>query len=448
MDCASALVKAVDPQSPADAAGIKAGHALVAVDGFALRDIIDWRWLADGAEAHVSYLDDEGCEHEAVLERTWGQDWGIEFADIVFDGIRECRNACTFCFMRQLPEGARPSLSLRDDDYRLSFLQGNFVTFTNLRCEDEQRIIEQRISPLRFSLHAVTPEVREGMIGKHAAAGLAAAERLLDAGIELHAQIVLMPSVNDGEELVKTLEWAWRHAGIKTVGIVPLGYTKHQKAFTKSFNGREEARKVLSDIEPFQQRSAACRGEYWAWASDEFYRNAYPETLLEELPPASAYGSFDMFEDGIGIIRSFVDDWKASASSAKALAEALGNSGKKVAYVVGYAQREFLIPLIDASPLAGMLVPLPVENRYFGGNVDVTGLLCGEDIINALNDEGFALQGADLAVVPEVVFNACGMTLDDMSVEDVQAAVDIPLRVVSCNASEYFGEIASLIESL
>ena len=170
-----AYIQSVEPLSPADDAGFSKGCCITAVDGNPIRDIIDWRWHTSEDQIVVSYIDCDGDRGDVCLEREPGESWGFEFTDVVFDRIIQCRNACIFCFMRQLPEQARASLSLRDDDYRLSFLQGNFVTFTNIMPEDEQRIIEQRISPLRYSLHCITPELRRQVIGKHAAHGVAVA---------------------------------------------------------------------------------------------------------------------------------------------------------------------------------------------------------------------------------------------------------------------------------
>ena len=163
-----ALVSAVAPGSPADDAGFEPGCYVTTVDGRPVRDLIDWRWLAADDVMELGYVDLDGDEGVVELEREEGEDWGFEFEGVVFDGVRQCRNACTFCFMRQLPDDMRSSLTLRDDDFRLSFLAGTFVTFTNLKPEDERRIVEQRISPLRLSLHVADPEVRRRMIGKHA----------------------------------------------------------------------------------------------------------------------------------------------------------------------------------------------------------------------------------------------------------------------------------------
>lgn len=446
-----AYIQSVEPLSPADDAGFSEGCCITAVDGNPIRDIIDWRWHTSEDQIVVSYIDCDGDRGDVCLEREPGESWGFEFTDVVFDRIIQCRNACIFCFMRQLPEQARASLSLRDDDYRLSFLQGNFVTFTNIMPEDEQRIIEQRISPLRYSLHCITPELRRQVIGKHAAHGVEVAQRLLDAGIELHAQIVLMPDVNDGEELRRTIEWCYGKPGIVSVGIVPLGYTKHQKRFSKSFNDPEAARAVIECIKPFQHRAMLERGDAWVHASDEFYRNAYGDTLLEELPPAAFYGDFSLFEDGIGIVRTFVDDWQENPQSISECARALERNDTRVILVYGCAMVEALLPLLENSPLKGRIVPLFVKNEYFGGNVDVTGLLCAADMAPAIKREARRLEQAgtpaSFAIIPEVVFNHNHVTLDDMTLSQLQEEAGLELHVVSCDASDYLMQVCNLLDT-
>ena len=446
-----AYIQSVEPLSPADDAGFSEGCCITAVDGNPVRDIIDWRWHTSEDQIVVSYIDCDGDRGDVCLEREPGESWGFEFTDVVFDRIIQCRNACIFCFMRQLPEQARASLSLRDDDYRLSFLQGNFVTFTNIMPEDEQRIIEQRISPLRYSLHCITPELRRQVIGKHAAHGVAVAERLLDAGIELHAQIVLMPDVNDGEELRRTIEWCYGKPGIISVGIVPLGYTKHQKRFSKSFNDPAAACAVIECIKPFQHRAMLERCDAWVHASDEFYRNAYGDTLLEELPPAAFYGDFSLFEDGIGIVRTFVDDWMGNPQAIMECARVLERNDARVILVYGCAMVEALVPLLESSPLKGRIIPLFVKNEYFGGNVDVTGLLCAADMAPAIRQEAKRLEQAgtpaSFAVIPEVVFNHNHVTLDDMTLSQLQGEAGLELHVVSCDASEYLMQVRNLLDT-
>ena len=442
-----ARISSVLPDSPAYDAGFAPGCFLTAVDGEPIRDIIDWRWLSAEDAMVVSYIDTDGDEGEVELEREWGEEWGFEFDGLVFDDVRQCRNACTFCFMHQLPRGMRPSLSLRDDDFRLSFLVGTFVTLTNMTEEDEARIVSQRISPLRVSLQASDDEVRRRLIGKHARHGIEALDRLLDAGIEFHAQIVLVPDENDGEVLKKTLNWAYERSGILGIGIVPLGFTRYQNRFDRSFNDPRASRAVLELIEPFQERALAERGNPWVFAADEFYSNAWGAQLLEHLPPAEYYGDFSMFEDGIGIIRSFVDDWSCAEQRGivESCASALRAAGKVVRLIAGRAQVEFLDEIVGKSSLRGYLQPLYVNNDYFGGNVDVTGLLVGGDIVRAIvSDRMKRSDEAEYAVL-RVVFNDDGLTLDDMRLEDMEKAAGCAIHVVSCSPLDYLVEMKNLI---
>ncbi len=443
-----ARIESVQEGSPADDAGFTAGYAILAVDGEPVRDLIDWRWLSSEDCMTLSYRDAEGGFGEVELDREPGEDWGFEFEGVIFDKIKTCRNNCLFCFMRQLPEDARPSLKLRDDDFRLSFLTGTFATLTNLTDDDRERIIAQRISPLRVSLHAISPELRERLIGRHAGKGIEECERLLHAGIEMHMQIVLLPGLNDGHELEKSLAWAYGHEGIASVGIVPLGFTRHQSTFEASFNDPQAAQGLLATIAPFQKRAEAERGAAWVYAADEFYRNAYPENLMDMLPQTSHYGDFDMYEDGIGIIRSAVDDWQAASQAAAATAATLKARGQRVHQVIGEAMCAYFPKLVAQSPLDGLLVPFPVRNGYFGGNVDVTGLLCGCDIARALREAAAAGERISLAVVPSVVFNDDGVTLDGMALEDVRREAGVPLAVVSCIPSDYLLEIDELVKRL
>lgn len=439
----------VEPGSPADDAGFEPGCVLLSVDGEPLRDFLDWQWLSAADDITISYIDLDGDQGEVELVREEGEHWGFEFEGVVFDGIKQCRNNCMFCFMRQLPKGLRPSLTLRDDDFRLSFLSGTFVTLTNVKPEEERRIVDQRISPLHVSLHAVDFEVRRRMIGAHAAHGLEVFERLLDHGIQAYVQIVLVPEVNDGEVLQQTLTWAYEHPGILSVGIVPLGYTKYQDVFSRSFNNPCEAKEVLNTVQPFQERAEAERGTAWVYPADEFYRNAFGSSLLDFLPAEDTYGAFDMFEDGIGIVRSNVDSWMRATTSGvmRKTAETLRTKSLTCRYVCGYAMEPLFHQLIDQSCLAGVFQDFPIQNNFFGGNVDVTGLLCGCDIVSALSDwqtQHGEQSDVTLWCLPAVIFNDDGLTLDGFSLEDMEKATGLSLAVVSCTPEDYLVEIARL----
>ncbi|MBQ9041863.1 MAG: DUF512 domain-containing protein [Eggerthellaceae bacterium] len=445
-----ARISSVLADSPAYDAGFEPGCFVTSVDGMPVRDVIDWRWLSGEEAITVGYIDLDGDTGEVELWREPGEEWGFEFDGLVFDDVKQCRNACTFCFMRQLPTGMRPSLSLRDDDFRLSFLVGTFVTLTNLAPEDERRIIEQRISPLRVSLQASNPDVRRRLIGKHAQHGLDALDRLLDAGIEFHAQIVLVPGENDGDALAETLAWAYERPGILGIGIVPLGYTKHQTMFDRSFNDVQASREVLDRVEPFQEKALRERNTPWVYAADEFYRNAYRDDLLEHLPPASFYGDFPMFEDGIGIVRSTVDEWEQveNDGTIQRCAAALRKHDAIARMIAGNAQREFLDPLIASSNIADVFQPLYVENAYFGGNVDVTGLLVAEDIANAITkqvEKAPSLPADAFFLIPRVIFNDDGITLDGKTLQDMEKATGQTLHMVSCTPAEYFEQIIAII---
>lgn len=416
-----ALIAAVDEGSPAVLAGFEAGDKVIAVDGKPVRDILDWQWLTAEDECVVTYCGKDGDRGEVELVRDSFEPWGITFDGILFDRTRTCKNACIFCFMQQLPQGLRSSLYVRDDDFRLSFLQGNFVTLTNLAPEDIARISEQRISPLRVSLHAVDAAVRKRLMGKNAALGLENLDAILEAGIAVDAQIVLVPGVNDGDVLDETLQWAYERPGIQAVGIVPLGYTKHQATFAASFDDPKAARAVLDQIRPLQQRALAERGFAWAFAADEFYLNAYGSRILDAVPPASFYGDFSLFEDGIGIVRSSVDDFQEMERTGELgrVALALEKRGQRAVMVCGCAMEPYLTQLLDASPLQGLLSALFVRNEFFGGNVNVTGLLAGEDMARALAAD--RRTGA-LFLLPAVAFNADGITVDGLSAEEIARA--------------------------
>ena len=443
-----AVIADVAPESPADDAGFTPGCVITSVDGQPVRDMIDWRWLTADDVITLGYVDTDGDAGEVELERDEGEDWGFEFEGVVFDGVKQCRNACIFCFMRQLPDDMRPSLTLRDDDFRLSFLSGTFVTFTNLSVEDEARIVQQHISPLRLSLHASNPEVRRRIIGRHAQHGIDVLDRLLAAGIEFHVQIVLMPDENDGEVLVETLNWAYERPGIRDICIVPLGFTKHQTCFNKSFNDPAAALGAMNAIVPIQQRALAERGHLWAFAADEFYTNAYGPDTLKNLPPTSQYGDFGMFEDGVGIIRSFVDDFERACDAGlpQRAAAALRAANMRVRMISGCATEAFFGQLISGAGLDGVLAPMHVKNEFFGGNVDVTGLLCSCDIAAAVRADAAEHPGWTYAV-PKIIFNDDGVTLDDATLEDMSKAAGVRLAVVSCNATEFLAELVELADA-
>lgn len=404
-----AWVAGVEEGSPAWEAGIEPGMRIVTVNGTEPRDIIDWRWEADGAACELEVFDPrDGTTSRCELWREPGQDWGVDFTDVLFDGIRTCVNACQFCFMAMLPPEARSSLTLRDDDYRLSFLQGNFVTLTNVTDEEAERIVECGLSPMNVSIHAITPEVRRSLIGRRADRGIEVLERLLAGGIEVHAQIVLCPGINDGDELAATLDWVEERPGITSLAIVPLGYTKHSRRFKSSYSDDLEAsRAVVRLLEPYQERARRTLGITRFQLSDEFYVDA-----RLPVPPAETYDGYPQFYDGIGMLRSFLDEAelvsRERAGDLRAVDAALAEKNLEVLLVCGEAARETIDVFCSLLSPEGRVRTHAIRNDYFGGDVNVTGLIVSEDLLAQLPED---LCGT-LVVLPEVMFNFDRLTLD------------------------------------
>jgi len=416
---------------------------ITALQGDPIRDYVDWLWHSDGTELELTLTGGTGI----TLKRRIGQPWGIEFDDVVFDGVKTCCNACSFCFMSMLPEGMRDSLYLRDDDYRLSFLQGNFVTLTNTTDDDMQRIIDYRLTPLQVSLHAVTPSVRERIIGKNHARGIQALEQLLAAGIEIRVQIVLIPGVNDGEELDETLEWIKPRVGISSVGLVPYGYT--QFATLQAVHTTQEAQKLLNKIAKYQEEERLETGRTRFMASDEFYRLAYGDAkdCMEHLPPAKHYDGYPQFEDGIGMLRSFVDEWRDLIPTCPATSPTPHNASSQIIIATGTAFASILRSLLDETPdglFNSSLEVCGIANHFFGGNVDVAGLLTGRDLIDQLCGIISPLQNCVRLVICDVMLNSDGLFLDDMSPIPLAEALNVPVDVVSCSAKGLIEYLFSL----
>lgn len=439
-----AWISQVRPGSPAEAAGLEPGMRIAAVNDVVPRDVIDWLWEADGAwtTVDVEVPGEEGlfsCE----LEREPGQDWGISFADPLFDGIHVCRNRCTFCFMAMLPPHMRSTMYLRDDDYRLSFLQGNFVTLTNVEDDEVERIIAHRMEPMNVSIQAVSPDVRERLLGRNAWRGMEVLERLCAAGLEIHGQVVVCPGDNDGEELRRTLDWVEARPNITSVALVPLGYTRWSKHYHESFSDHPEwARAVIELIAPYQRRARESLGITRFQLSDEFYLDAHVE-----VPPAETYDGYPQFYDGIGMVRSFIDECaelgRERAADAERVRAWLDARGERLLLATGGAALSCMRAFVDELGLADVASIQQVRCDFWGGNVDVTGLICGRDLREQLPVD---LVGTHV-VLADVMFNEAGNMLDDVSQAEVAALVAErggELLVTACGASDLLDALVAL----
>jgi len=449
----AARVESVAPGSPAARAGICVGDEVLAVNGEAVRDVIAYQLQAD--EAHVELeLRRGGLERAVAVDKPAGAPLGVELASAVFDRVRTCDNHCPFCFIYQLPKGMRRSLYLKDDDYRLSFLYGNFTTLTRFTEADLERVVSERLSPLYVSIHATDPEVRARLLrNRRGATSLRWLELLLDAGIEVHGQVVVCPGVNDGAVLDDTLLGVLdRFPRLATLGVVPLGVSAHSNEPEMRMHAPGEADAVVDLVGTWQERYRRALGRRLVYASDEYYLLA-----KREFPPLDAYDGCPQHENGIGMARTFeaevqaalagvavtatgprsgffawvdgapADGYRAPKTDRKSHQQLAGfrsHSDREpcqqmaVHLVTGELGARVLEPLLAQLPGAVRL--LPVENRFFGGNIGVTGLLTGADIAAAL--EGTPPE--DRYLLPDVTLSR-GRFLDGTTVAQLPRRVEI-----------------------
>ncbi|MDI3279863.1 MAG: DUF512 domain-containing protein [Bacillota bacterium] len=429
-----ALIASVHPGSIAEEVGLAPGDRIVKANGQLLRDLIDLHRLSAGSRLTLEVKKANGEQWEVEIEKEEEEGLGLTVASAVFDGVRRCANRCLFCFIDQLPPGLRPSLYLKDDDYRLSFCCGNFITLTNLTEEDFRRIQALRLSPLYISVHAVQPELRAALL-KNPRAGeiLPQLRRLAEAGIQMHLQLVLCPGWNDGPALEETLFALGALApAVLSIGAVPVGLTRFRQgaAPLRPFTPAE-AKAVLETIRSWQSRFLAELGTRLVFAADEFYFLAE-----EEIPPAIEYEDFPQVENGIGLTRLLWEELE------EAVFPAVLPSPRTLLLVTGLLGAQALKPAISRLQQVERLKVMlcPVRNRFFGPEITVTGLLTGEDICTQVPDALAKLEAASATpaevVVPSIIFKEGeGETLDGFSPAALEQRLARPLRVVPATAA-------------
>ncbi|MFC0080808.1 DUF512 domain-containing protein [Aciditerrimonas ferrireducens] len=442
-------VVAVAPGSPAAVAGLEVGDEVLAVDGQAPRDVIAYRFLTDGQDPVVTLR--RGHELlEVGVEKPAGVPLGVEVSSPVFDRVRTCDNHCAFCFIYQLPKGLRRSLYVKDDDYRLSFLYGNFTTLTRFTELDLERVVAERLSPLHVSIHATDPEVRARLLrNPRGATSLRWLRCLLDAGIEVHGQIVVCPGINDGPVLEATVaDLLDGYPELASVACVPLGLSRHSAEPAMRPHRPEEAEAVLETVTAWQELAMAAIGRRFVFAADEYYLMAgWP------FPGPETYEGYPQHENGVGMAAAFAEAFAGRApapprpsgffqavdgappagyravrlpsprrrSGRAAAADAA--AGRPVTILTGEFGAQVLRPLLAE---AGWLAPAgPVEvrgvpNRFFGGTVGVTGLLTGADLGPVLA----TVPAEHRVLLPDVCLSE-GRFLDGSRLEDLGRAVEV-----------------------
>jgi putative radical SAM enzyme (TIGR03279 family) len=394
------------------------GDRLVSLNGHVLRDVIDYRFYQ--ADDQVEAVVDHGSHVRTyVIRKDPDEDLGVEFSDGLFDRLRTCRNDCPFCFLKGLPQGLRRTLYLKDDDYRYSFLFGNFITLTNLSEEDWRRLAEQRLSPLYVSVHATDLSTRRRLLGNPSAPDVVEQIRRLGRmGIRVHTQVVLVPPVNTGEVLGRTVaDLAALYPTVQSIGIVPVGLTRVNSEL-RSLTAAE-AMEVVSAHRSWRLAFRRTLPVSLVYLGDElFLRSGTP------VPGARYYEGFPQLENGIGLVRSMLDDW----SRVKRRVRWSSLPSSPISLVCGTLAAPILARVAGEwnAVAPGPCRVVAVRNRLFGETVTVSGLLAAQDVVAALSEK----EGEGTVFLPQAMFDASGrVTLDDATLEDLEKAVSRPMRV-------------------
>ncbi len=427
------IIKGVEAGSLAARKGIRPGDTLEAINGEAIRDVLDYRFYMTDSRLELS-LRRDGAAFSVPVRKGEYDDLGLEFETYLMDRQHTCRNKCIFCFVDQLPRGLRDSLYVKDDDSRMSFLFGSYVTLTNLTEEDIRRIIKMRLSPINISVHTTDPDLRVKMLkNPKAAESLRYIPMLTQAGIRVNTQLVLCPGVNDGPALEKSLwDLAEYWPGLGSIALVPVGLTGHREGlYPLRPYTKEEARQVLDAAALFQAEMIQKHGSRIAYPADEFF-------LLAErpIPPAEYYEDFEQLEDGVGLWALLRQEF----TSALELEEPRPLS-RRVSIATGTAAAPLLSSLaaLAEERYPGLMVTVHgVPNRLLGGAVNVAGLLCGGDLVQGL---GGRELGEELLIPSVMLRHERDKFLDDTTVPWLEGQLGVPVRVVDNDGGQLLDAI-------
>ncbi|MBD0337026.1 MAG: TIGR03279 family radical SAM protein [Cyanobacteria bacterium Co-bin13] len=428
-----ALITRVLPDSIAEEIGFEPGDRLVSINGQRPRDLIDYRFLSADEELALEVLDAQGKTHRIEIEKDIDDDLGLEFDTALFDGLIQCNNRCPFCFIDQQPPGKRETLYLKDDDYRLSFLYGSYLTLTNLLPAEWDRIAQLRLSPLYVSVHATEPAVRERLL-KNSRAGqiLAQLAWFQQQRLQVHAQVVVCPGINDGEHLETTLrDLAQFHQGevpaVASAAVVPVGLTRFRPAEDELVPVTPvKAQEVIAQVQRLQAEFQAQLGSTFVWLADEWFLIAGVD-----LPPESHYEDYPQIGNGVGSIRQFLLQFEAAAED---LPEQV-TPPRTLTWVVGNAVERAFQPILQRlNAVEGLTVRLAaIASGYWGQEISVTGLLTGQDLLRSLSGQPLG----DAILLPSVMLKRGDsgrpedmLFLDDLSLAEVSQQLSCPIYPV------------------
>ena len=428
------VISAVEPDSPAELAGFIPGDLLISINEKPINDIIDYRFHTAESILNVVILRGNQ-QYEVEIEKDIDEPLGLEFNEELFDGIKSCDNCCIFCFVHQLPRGMRKSLYVRDDDYRLSFLHGNFITLASTSDEDIQRIITQRLSPMYISVHATDENLRRKMLcNPNAPAIMPRLTALAEARITLHTQVVLCPGWNDDSQLDKTIEdLASLYPSVGSIAVVPVGLTKHRRQQESlAIIDSDFAAATLAQIRRWQKHFQSTLGLRLVYASDELYL-----TAGKPVPAARSYEGFPQIENGVGLVRKFLDNAIHTTSKfPQSLQHPL-----RASLVTGESAGPILERFAQAlNSTNGLDLKVEViKNDFFGDMVTVTGLLTGADVIVQLEKRNLG----DVIILPSICLRD-GLFLDDVPVSRMEEELGVPVEVVAPRPSAVARRILEL----
>lgn len=426
-------IKAVKKNSPAYGKNIAAGDLLVSINGHGISDVLDYMYYAAESRAEL-VVERRGERHCAVIEKSEYDDVGLEFETFLMDSKQSCKNKCIFCFIDQMPPNMRDTLYFKDDDARLSFLQGNYVTLTNLSQRDIDRIIQMKLS-INVSVHTTNPDLRCMMMNNRLAGEkLDYLRQLAEAGIPMNCQIVLCPDINDGEELVRTLnDLGGLMPNIQSIAVVPVGLTKfRQKLYPLTVFDKDGAGGTIDIIENFQRKFLRKYGTRLVFPSDEFYI-----TAERELPKGDTYEDYSQYENGVGMLRSLIDEFDSALGAAedgteKSCRTSIAAGELAYGYIRGLAEKaEKKLHNINCRVYK-------IHNDFFGETITVTGLITGRDLVSQLKGKPL---GDTLLLSVNMIKKDSELFLDDYTVSELEAELGVKVRLVDNDGYALFDAI-------
>jgi len=429
----SHIITSVDPHSPADRAGVRAGDRLTRLNSEVVIDFLDYQALSADRRVRVEVLRGGRPMTFSVVKDEYAP-LGLNFSTPMMSGVRMCCNHCLFCFVDQLPCHVRETMRVKDDDWRMSLMMGNYVTLTNVSDRELDRIIARHASPLYVSVHAYNPQLRAEILGTPRAAKLPEQlKKLSDNGIEFHCQAVLCPGLNDGEALEETIRELSKLEGALSLALVPVGLTCHREGLTELRKyTQDEARQVIARADVWRERLLEEKGTRFVFPSDEFYLQAGVEVPADE-----EYEDYGQIDDGVGLLRllhtEFVEAWEELPAGERRF-----TGGRKIAVACGVSAAPFLRTLLSEHPVAGAEISVhEVENRFFGPTVTVSGLVTGGDLVEKMRG-----SDCECVLITECMLRSEGdRFLDDMTLEEACAALGKPVIPVGRRGDELLDAI-------